>query len=97
MKKEQKAPQIRRIGLIGQMLVALILLIPLLVAGCGGHSPETTRQDSAAKTKSRYHCPMHPAVVADRPGTCPICFMDLEPITESVDAGMKGTVTVARR
>src|SRR5262249_18971000 len=26
-----------------------------------------------------YHCPMHPQVHADSPGTCPICGMDLVP------------------
>ena len=25
----------------------------------------------------QYTCPMHPHYVADRPGTCPICGMDL--------------------
>ena len=29
---------------------------------------------------ARYHCPMHPTYTSDRPGECPICGMDLEPI-----------------
>ncbi len=33
-----------------------------------------------ATTAGRYHCPMHPEIVQDAPGTCPICHMDLEPI-----------------
>lgn len=32
---------------------------------------------SAAGTVAKYHCPMHPTVVSDRPGECPICGMDL--------------------
>ena len=28
----------------------------------------------------RYHCPMHPQIVSDQPGECPICHMSLEPI-----------------
>lgn len=28
----------------------------------------------------RYHCPMHPTYVSDRPGDCPICGMRLMPI-----------------
>lgn len=28
----------------------------------------------------KYHCPMHPTYIADRPGECPICGMKLVPI-----------------
>ena len=28
-----------------------------------------------------YTCPMHPEIVRDAPGTCPICGMALEPRT----------------
>jgi Cu+-exporting ATPase len=33
-----------------------------------------------------YTCPMHPEIVRDGPGACPICGMDLEPRTASADA-----------
>ena len=35
--------------------------------------------DSATAAK-RYTCPMHPEIIRDRPGTCPICGMALEPM-----------------
>lgn len=31
----------------------------------------------AEKTNARYHCPMHPTYVSDKPGDCPICGMRL--------------------
>jgi len=34
---------------------------------------------------STYTCPMHPEVVRNGPGSCPICGMALEPRTASVD------------
>jgi len=34
--------------------------------------------------KITYTCPMHPEVVSDAPGTCPICGMALEPRTVSL-------------
>jgi Cu+-exporting ATPase len=33
----------------------------------------------------RYTCPMHPEIVRDAPGSCPICGMALEPMTPSAD------------
>lgn len=30
----------------------------------------------------RYRCPMHPQIVSDSPGECPICHMTLEPIAK---------------
>jgi len=38
--------------------------------------------EEAASNGPRYHCPMHPTVVSDRPGECPICHMDLVPIAD---------------
>jgi len=35
--------------------------------------------DSQAPAAVSYTCPMHPEIVRDRPGTCPICGMALEP------------------
>jgi len=45
----------------------------------GAHEHEA--QPERPPTAGQYVCPMHPAVVSDRPGTCPICKMDLEPVT----------------
>lgn len=32
-----------------------------------------------------YTCPMHPEIVRDEPGSCPICGMTLEPMTVSAN------------
>jgi Cu+-exporting ATPase len=34
-----------------------------------------------------YTCPMHPEIVRDKPGACPICGMALEPRTVGIDEG----------
>src|SRR5205809_1359690 len=34
-----------------------------------------------------YTCPMHPEIVRDKPGSCPICGMALEPRTIALDEG----------
>ncbi len=44
--------------------------------------PETIASE---KTKIEYTCPMHPEIVRDAPGNCPICGMALEPRTVSLE------------
>ena len=34
---------------------------------------------------TQYTCPMHPEIVRDAPGTCPICGMALEPMMPALD------------
>jgi Cu+-exporting ATPase len=40
-----------------------------------------------AGSKVEYTCPMHPEIVRDAPGSCPICGMALEPRMPTIDAG----------
>jgi len=40
-----------------------------------------------APAGTQYTCPMHPEIVRDAPGSCPICGMALEPRTPTLDAG----------
>jgi Cu+-exporting ATPase len=42
---------------------------------------------SVPLTKVEYTCPMHPEIVRDEPGNCPICGMALEPRTVAVEEG----------
>ncbi|HLZ16667.1 MAG TPA: efflux RND transporter periplasmic adaptor subunit, partial [Cyclobacteriaceae bacterium] len=37
----------------------------------------------------KYTCPMHPEIVRDKPGACPICFMDLVKVG---DAGIDNSI-----
>jgi Cu+-exporting ATPase len=43
-----------------------------------------TRQPPA-KPAQKYTCPMHPEIIRDGPGSCPICGMALEPLTVSLE------------
>src|SRR5271168_1110878 len=39
----------------------------------------------AAPKGAKYTCPMHPEVIRNQPGACPLCGMALEPVTVSLD------------
>jgi RND family efflux transporter MFP subunit len=63
-------------------------LILLLITG-GGYlngmlRPGHEHLAEVAKTGDKYTCPMHPQIISDKPGTCPICSMDLVKIEPSV-------------
>ena len=46
---------------------------------------------------TQYTCPMHPEIVRDAPGTCPLCGMALEPMLPSLDDEENPELTDFRR
>lgn len=44
-----------------------------------------TRQPKPVTTAQKWTCPMHPQIIRDGPGSCPICGMALEPLTASLE------------
>jgi Cu+-exporting ATPase len=58
-----------------------------------------TRQPPAEPPKpgQKYTCPMHPEIVRDGPGSCPICGMALEPVTVSLEPEENHELTVMTR
>jgi Cu(I)/Ag(I) efflux system membrane fusion protein len=65
-------------------LLAIVLAASLSAAVAGSALVSTGCQKSGgpAAAAKRYHCPMHPEIVRDAPGNCPICGMKLVPIEE---------------
>jgi Cu(I)/Ag(I) efflux system membrane fusion protein len=61
--------------------LGVLLSVTLLLAGGGIFSACQSRSEKGANAPvAKYHCPMHPTYVSDRPGDCPICGMRLVPI-----------------
>jgi Cu(I)/Ag(I) efflux system membrane fusion protein len=44
------------------------------------------RGDAPSIGEARFYCPMHPEITSQDPGTCPVCFMTLEPIPDDLGA-----------
>lgn len=80
----------RRIGSIAlPLLVAAALLLGLTLpggAGGGASQPSDDRQEVV------WTCAMHPQIRLDRPGQCPICFMDLVEISAAEGSSAAGVL-----
>ena len=59
---------------------------PMMVQPVGIQPLRSEPTESSAITQqTQYTCPMHPEVVRDAPGSCPICGMALEPVTVTLE------------
>lgn len=61
-----------------------ILFISILIFSCS--SEQKKDEHAHESTAAKYTCPMHPSVIQDGPGTCPVCGMDLVPQAKSTTA-----------
>jgi Cu+-exporting ATPase len=60
---------------------------PAPAASSHAHSAPTSSASAPTGATTKYTCPMHPEIVQDGPGDCPICGMALEPVLPSADDG----------
>jgi Cu(I)/Ag(I) efflux system membrane fusion protein len=74
---------------------ARCVLLLTLLAGCKGkaHGPaaQAPAQPVATAGAQLYTCSMHPQIVRDAPGQCPICGMDLVPKANGANQGAADT------
>lgn len=70
-----------------QLLTAIVIGIVLI--GCSGQNKNGAQDEhehgQMGQSETKYTCPMHPQIVQDSPGTCPICGMDLVPVNKSTN------------
>ncbi len=66
--------------------VIIVMAVIALAAAGGGYylwqakQHKTAKPEQAAQGQVQYTCPMHPFIIKDKPGACPICGMTLVPI-----------------
>ena len=64
--------------MINNLRYSIYLLILLgLFASCGNQKKDEHGRHEQQKEQEVYTCPMHPEIIRNAPGSCPICGMDL--------------------
>jgi len=79
----------------GKLATIVAILLGLAAAALlwSGHRwPGHDHGGEVAKQADSYTCPMHPQIIQDRPGSCPICGMDLIKIEQTPPTGAKDKV-----
>ncbi|HSD22229.1 MAG TPA: efflux RND transporter periplasmic adaptor subunit [Anaeromyxobacter sp.] len=87
------SPSHRRFG--AAALVIAIVATAVLAGGGGFLLANRGGADHAhggatAEAKEQWQCPMHPSIVQDHPGDCPICGMKLVKVAYASAAGAQG-------
>lgn len=92
MERLDRAQRAAEVGAVPTVLV-VVVAVAMLAAGFwfgSRHGPERSRATETASTAAPaglWTCGMHPQVIRDQPGICPICHMDLTPLDPSGSAG----------
>src|ERR1700712_3380840 len=61
----------------GNMKAIKIILVVFIAALSACSNPKPAPVTIQAKSGVKYTCPMHPQILEDHPGSCPICGMTL--------------------
>jgi Cu(I)/Ag(I) efflux system membrane fusion protein len=61
------------------LVIAMGIVAVLSIAYATGALAKVSFGGARAEHASLYYCPMHPSIVQDHPGECPICSMTLVP------------------
>ena len=63
--------------------ISRYIAVFFLIIGCTSEVNKDAQAEHDHDEATKYTCPMHPQIVQDTPGHCPICGMDLVAVTRS--------------
>jgi len=69
--------------------IPLYILSLFFLIGCSNEAGNNARNEhdhASEQNATKYTCPMHPQIVQDNPGKCPICGMDLVKVNKNYGA-----------
>ena len=75
-----------RVLILLWLAVAVTAIPAVMLAGCGDPESSGTSEGGETAQVQLWTCGMHPNVIAEEPGQCPICGMNLTPLKRTAEA-----------
>lgn len=77
------------------IFAAIMFSFSIVSTSCSSSDkePKATAETATQSKKQLYTCGMHPQIIRDEPGDCPICGMKLTPVKESTAGSMESIHT----
>jgi len=84
---------------VGFAVVIGLVAVTQAIRRQGGRQNSVQPGGGTTQGNAKYQCSMHPQIVQDRPGKCPICAMDLQPVAakEQSQAGRRSSTPLYYR
>ncbi len=76
-------------SLIYFMSLLLLVMLGIVGGGCSRNKSSESSPASDSKKTKYYTCSMHQWVHSEKPGTCPVCGMNLVPVYEDHDPALE--------
>lgn len=75
-----------RVLIVLMLAAAPAVLLAALLVGCGDTESTGTSEGGETAQVQLWTCGMHPNVISEEPGQCPICGMNLTPLKRTAEA-----------
>jgi membrane fusion protein, copper/silver efflux system len=75
--------------------LTILIISLLLLTSCQQKAPDQHQSNGPIAGTEAFTCPMHPQIVSEKPGKCPVCGMDLVPAKQASDEIMLTDAQIA--